>query len=435
MLTSAALISLLPANTQHVFIAYSGGVDSHVLLHLASASKIKSKITAVYVHHGLQDEADLWAKHCEQVSLALGVKFVGLNVNAKKSNRQSPEEAARDARYLALKKLISKNDVLLLGQHREDQLETVLLQLFRGAGVQGLSGMPLSMPFGSGVLCRPLLDIPKDMIKAYAAQHGLEWVEDPSNQEDDFDRNYLRNTILPLLVQRWPAIDKTVARSARHCAEANRLIQDMANELLSDLYDTGDRTLDINRLSKLAVSKQHLVIRQWFNRLQLRMPSEKTLHIILKDLVLNKTAVNAEVQVGVSRIKRYRNKLFCLQTVDPIDVAERQWPTEQGQIRLHADQQLELAESDAGILKKLWHQSNITIRFRTGAEKIRLPHREGHHSLKKLYQEKGIPPWERSSIPLIYINDQLAVVVGLWISADFLSTEKSSCYQIRQVKK
>ena len=162
MLTPEIILSVIPSQTERVFIAYSGGIDSHVLLHLsASQNEIKSKITAVYVHHGLQKEADAWAKHCEDVSLALGVNFQSLKVNGKKAVGLSPEEVARDARYHALKSLLGNNDVLLVAQHREDQMETVLLQLFRGAGVQGLSAMPLSIAFGLGVMCRPFLDVSK----------------------------------------------------------------------------------------------------------------------------------------------------------------------------------------------------------------------------------------------------------------------------------
>ena len=155
---------------------------------------------------------------------SLGVDFILLRVNAVASQGESPEEAARNARYTALKSLIGINDVLLVAQHRDDQLETVLLQLFRGSGLRGLSAMPEIMAFGQGLMLRPLLNVSKLAIDDYARAHALIWVDDPSNLSNEYDRNFLRNAVLPLLKQRWPACDKTVARSARHCADAQVVI-------------------------------------------------------------------------------------------------------------------------------------------------------------------------------------------------------------------
>jgi tRNA(Ile)-lysidine synthase len=229
MLTQQTVISILPAETGKVFIAYSGGVDSHVLLHLVcSVEQLKLKTTAVYINHGLQQEAEQWALHCEAVSLDLGVKFQCINVNAQKTIGKSLEEIAREARYTAFKSLLDKQDILLLAQHREDQMETVLLQLFRGAGVKGLSGMPLSAVFGTGKMLRPFLDVSKNEIIYYAEENKLQWIEDPSNKSDIFDRNFLRNQIIPQLKDRWPALDKTIARSARHCAKSEYISQELA---------------------------------------------------------------------------------------------------------------------------------------------------------------------------------------------------------------
>ena len=258
-------------NVAHIYIGYSGGVDSHVLLHLcASITTLKDKITAVYIHHGLQSEAESWARHCEKTAQSLGVEFIVMRVNAVASQGESPEEAARNARYNALKTLIGIDDVLLVAQHRDDQLETVLLQLFRGSGLRGLSAMPESMVFGQGVMLRPLLNVSKLAIDDYAQVHALNWVDDPSNLSNDYDRNFLRNTVVPLLKQRWPACDKTVARSARHCADAQLLISALAEELFHRVFNAVDKTLCISQLQSFEVAQQQLVIRQWFQTLQLK---------------------------------------------------------------------------------------------------------------------------------------------------------------------
>ena len=438
MLTSDCVISVLPHPVERIFIAYSGGVDSHVLLHLCcSIVGFKSKITAVYIHHGLQQEADQWALHCQSTAFALGVDFQCLKVNAKRKSGESLEEVARDARYHALKPLLAKNDVLLLAQHGDDQLETVLLQLFRGAGVQGLSGMPHSIPFGAGLMCRPFLNTPKQQIDTYARQHKLAWVEDSSNQDNKFDRNYLRNTILPRLKQRWPAVAKTVSRSARHCASSHLLNQQLARELLSSIAegDRANQTLNIPGLIELESHKQTLLIRQWFAEQQLRMPSEKVVEKVINEVCKAQRFANPEMRGKDYCLKRYRDTLYCLKsTVIDLELHDQIWFGRQMNLQLSDEQQLILSIADQGILKERWLSSLVEVRFRKGGEKIRLQGREGHHSLKKIYQELGVPPWERDGIPLIYLDGKLAVVVGVVVSADFFCEKNSECYQLQLQK-
>ncbi|MCK4842897.1 MAG: tRNA lysidine(34) synthetase TilS [Methylococcales bacterium] len=431
MLTSKTIISVLPQSFKRIFIAYSGGVDSHVLLDLTSSiTEIKTKIIAVYVDHGLQSESASWTKHCQAVCLALDVKFHTIKVNAQRSAGQSQEEVARDARYHALRELLSKDDVLLVAQHQEDQMETVLLQLFRGAGVQGLSGMPVSMNFGKGLMCRPFLDVSKQAINNYAEKNNLHWIEDPSNASDEFKRNFLRNKIVPQLKQHWPALDKTITRSARHCANSHKLLQGLAKALMKPLYDDGDLTLNITGLLKLEYEKQSLVLRQWLADKQLKMPSEKNLNRIINEVALAKQSASPEVQLKGFCIRRYRNKLYCLKTISPIDAGNVQsWATEQQQIELKDGRVITLINSSKGIPKKRWENSQVLLKFRQGAERIVLPDREGGRSLKKIFQEKSVPPWERNNVPLIYLNGRLAVVVGYWISAEVYESD-GDCYQI-----
>lgn len=433
MLKSEVVTLTLPANTENIYIAYSGGMDSHVLLHLSSSIvEIKPKITAVYVHHGLLVEADQWEAHCDAIALDLGVRFQCLKVNGQKIIGQSPEEAARNARYSALKPLLGKHDILLLAQHCEDQLETVLLQLFRGAGIQGLSGIPLISDFGAGKKCRPFLNISKQAIKDYAKKNQLSWVEDPSNQSNNFDRNFLRNQIIPQLKQRWPRLEKTVSRTARHCTVSHYQIKDISEKLLNQLFDETDQTLNITRLLDLETDKQYLVIRQWFKCKQLRMPTEKNLQTIVNEVVLANESANPEIKIQRHSFRRYRKKLYCLKENHKNIWEEGAWPEGLMQLKLTDRQSLTLLDAPKGIPKLIWDNSEVTIKFRQGAEKIKLPERDGRHSLKKLFQEKAIPPWERSQIPLIYINGDLAAITDLWISADFFSTGEEACYILKR---
>ncbi len=282
------VVSLLEKflSLNQIVIGYSGGVDSHVLLHVcASLPEFKSKITAVYIHHGLQKAADDWAIHCQRTALDLEVSFLEIRVDAMANSRESPEEAARNARYTAFKNLIAENDVLLMAQHREDQLETVLLQLFRGSGLKGLAGMPEKMPFGAGQLCRPFLNISKAEITTYALENKLIWIEDPSNQSLIYDRNFLRHEIIPKLKQRWQSLDKTVARTATHCAEAETIISEIIQSNFQTVFNTENETLNIQKLLNFSDVEQRLILRQWFKFLGLRMPSQDFLERILNEVI------------------------------------------------------------------------------------------------------------------------------------------------------
>lgn len=413
---------------QRIYIAYSGGIDSHVLLHLAASSAIlRDKITAVYVHHGLQADADAWALHTAKTAEDLAVGFILLRVDAFPGKRESPEEAARNARYAALKELIDSNDVLLVAQHLEDQLETVMLQLMRGSGVRGLSGMPGKMAFGRGHLLRPLLDTPKKAISDYACRHRLQWVEDLSNQCSDYDRNFLRNEVLPLLKQRWPDCAATVARTARHCAEADTLVTELAAEIFDQIYDPSDNTLSISRLRMFDSARQQLAVRRWFLMNGLKMPSQDFVLRLLNQVAMARDNAHPALFSQKYWIRRYRDRLYCLAHSESEAQEDRVWSSAQASIRIGKNRALLWQVSSAGIPLEKWLQSEIVIKHRTGGEKIRLPGRAGHHSLKNLYQEAGIPPWEREKMPLVYLNGQLAAVGGRWISAEFYLTKKDGC--------
>lgn len=419
------------SHPEHIYIGYSGGVDSHVLLHLcASITRLKEKITAVYVHHGLQAEAESWARHCEQTAKSLGVDFIVLRVNAVASQGESPEEAARNARYTAIKSLIGVNDVLMVAQHRDDQLETVLLQLFRGSGLRGLSGMPEFMAFGRGVMLRPLLNVSKLAIDDFARINGLNWVDDPSNLNNAFDRNFLRNAVLPLLKQRWPACDKTVARSARHCAEAQTMISALAEELFHQVFNASDKTLCISRLQSYEVAQQQLVIREWFQALNLKMPAQAFIKRLQSDVLSAREDSDPLLSGQGYQIRRYRDKLYCLKQTEPETVRDSIWPAGQTSIRVSDHQSLCCVPSSAGISREQWQNATVEIKARRGGEKIRLPGREGHHDLKKLFQEAAMPSWERERIALVYLDDKLAAVGDLWISADFYCEKRQGCIRL-----
>ncbi len=433
LLSAHSIISALNQcnNSAHIYIGYSGGVDSHVLLHLcASITELKDKITAVYVHHGLQAEAESWAGHCKITAEILGVNFVLLRVNAVASQGESPEEAARNARYKALKSLIGANDVLLVAQHRDDQLETVLLQLFRGSGLRGLSAMPECMAFGLGLMLRPLLNVSKPAINDYAQEHALSWVDDPSNLSNDYDRNFLRNAVLPLLKQRWPACDKTVARSARHCADAQLVVSEHAEALFRGVFNGADQTLCISQLKLGNNIQQALIIREWFRVLNLKMPAQAVIERLQSEVISAREDADPVLSGQGYCVRRYRDKLYCLKATAPEIIRESIWSVGQTSLRISTHQRLFWVPSSTGISCEQWQKAIISVKARSGGEKMSLPKRKGHHSLKNLFQEAGIPPWERDAIPLIYLDGKLAAVGDLWISADFYSEQAQGCISL-----
>jgi len=418
------------ANVQRIYIGYSGGVDSHVLLHACAAlPEFKAKITAVYIHHGLQFEADEWAIHCAKIAEKLGVAFLMQRVYAHPNSGESPEEAARNARYAAFKNLINENDVLLIAQHREDQLETVLLQLFRGSGLRGLAGMPEKTPFGDGELLRPLLNISKETINIYAAEHQLNWIEDPSNQSTIYDRNFLRREIIPHLKQRWQSLDKTVARAATHCAEAQTVISNFAQTQFETVFNLLDNTLNILALQTYSPSEQRLIVRQWFDFLDLKMPSHNFVQRILNDVMAARVDSSPILTGHGVNIRRYRTKLYAMTHVlTGFEWCE--WEHEKTTLTLSNQQILAIQSADCGISHAVWHAATITVKMRRGGETLALPNRDGHHELKKLFQEANIPPWQRENMPLIYLNGELAAVGNLWIAAAFFTEKMSACVKI-----
>jgi tRNA(Ile)-lysidine synthase len=426
------LTRLLPDHCRRIVIGYSGGIDSHVLLHLcAFQPEIKNKVTAVYIHHGLQQAAGDWGEHCRQQCLILGVDFKMIRVNAEAMPGDSPEAAARNARYSALQGLLEPGDVLLLAQHREDQMETVLLQLFRGSGVQGLAAMPVCAVFGRGLMLRPLLDVAKKEIQQYAARHELHWVDDPSNQSCDFDRNYLRNQVVPLLKQRWPSLDMTVARSARHCGDAARLLGDWAGQALEAIVDPRDRSLSISAWSQFNSHQGNWLLRQWLRMLGLRPPSQAILKSLVEQLIHAKDTADPQIFTQGYYIRKYRRKLFCISEAyfcKELDV--RQWDRRDVVFEMMNGYKLTRIESSAGIDKRLWDARVVTVGNRVGGEKIKIPGRAGHHCLKKLYQEAGIPPWDRDLRPLVYLNGRLAAVAGLWVAEWAWSLREGDCYRL-----
>ncbi|MBL4647518.1 MAG: tRNA lysidine(34) synthetase TilS [Gammaproteobacteria bacterium] len=391
---------------KRIIIAYSGGLDSHVLLHLASNYCTKRQtLLAVHINHGLQTQAVQWAKHCEKICDALAIPWQVINLHLG-DEKNNIEATARAARYQALAKFVKKNDVLLMGHHVDDQAETYLLQLLRGAGIKGLAAMPQSALFAEGHLVRPLLTTTRAQLHDYAQQHQLHWIEDASNQDLRFDRNFLRQQVIPLLKQRWPQIANTIARSAQHCARADSLLSDLAHADLSDIITD---KLSVKKLLLLSVQRQMNAIRTWLHYLKLPLPSEKKLQHVVNDVLHAKADATPLVSWHGVQIRRYRHYLYAMTPLaffDPQQTFAWQLPKPLtlpiGTVTIKDIEQLDL--------KKL--PTHLTIRFRQGGEYFHPAGRQHSQCLKKLMQTWHIPPWQRQRIPLLYHQQQLIAVLG-----------------------
>ena len=411
----------LPA-VPHYWVAYSGGVDSHTLLHalVALRDTLPGELGAVHVNHGLHDAAADWAAHCETVCRELDVPLVGLTADGRPGTGDSPEAAARAARYAALTCWLPAGHGLLTAQHRDDQAETLLLQLLRGSGVKGLAAMPAVAKLGTGLLLRPLLDFSRCDLQAYADRYRLHWVEDPSNTDIGLDRNYLRHRIVPELRRRWPAVAQTLARSAQHCAEADRILEQVAAEDVAGLAGSAGDTLDLAGLQRLPSERRRNALRYWLKERCGAPPSTAVLSRILHDIPASRPDASPCVRWGNYEIRRYRDRLFLVRQRPAGSPGQRLSWSLDGSLELPgAGGMLRATRATGQGLRAAAVAGPVEVAFRRGGERCRPAGRPQHHSLKKLFQERGVPPWERPRIPLIYVGDKLAAVAGFWVCEPF----------------
>jgi tRNA(Ile)-lysidine synthase len=405
------------------WVAYSGGVDSHALLHALAALRhgLHCRIAAVHINHGLQAGAAAWDEHCRGVCADLGVQYVSLQVDGRAAAGESREAAARAARYAVLQAWLPPGDSLLTAQHRDDQAETLLLQLLRGSGVKGLAAMPRLASFGAGHLLRPLLGCSRDALLDYAAANHLNWVNDPSNDDVSLDRNFLRHQVLPVLRRRWPALSATLSRSAGHCAEAALMLEDQARQDLNALVELSQDTLPVSGLNRLSPARQRNLLRHWVTGRAGTSPSEAVLVRVVNDILDSRADAEACVRWGAWELRRYRDRLYLLPQVLLHDFP--------GSIEWRPETALELPQvggvlstrrcTGSGVRAAAFAGAEVHVSWRRGGERCRPAGRRYHRALKKLFQEAGVPPWERGRIPLVYVGTELAAVADLWVCEPF----------------
>ena len=402
-------------------VALSGGVDSVVLLHLLYSLQKKHRFTlnAIHVHHGLSKNADKWVKFCEKLCTQLSVPLDVHYVKLPQKKSLGIEGEARRLRYEKI--LQSKSNLIVLAHHADDQAETFLLQLIRGAGVKGLSSMAHFDE--SRKLWRPLLHASRIDIESYAKQHKLKWIEDESNLDTDFDRNFLRAKVLPILKKRFSHIIKVISRSISHLAEAQNLLDDLAkldlkNHLKS--INSEDR-LNVNYLNKLSHLRVKNVLRYWLQINDQLMPSKDHLEEILRQVLTAKK--DAELKIELSEefeIRRYKDEIYIVQNnKNKLKNYEIVWKGE-SKILLPNGSKLKFKKvKGKGISFEKMKNKKLMISNRKGGESFKPDSKRPTKKVKQLLQESDLPPWERENLPLIFLGRDLASIPNFGVDIKF----------------
>jgi tRNA(Ile)-lysidine synthase len=383
-----------PAATAPLCVAFSGGADSTALLGLlAAVPAVQGRLRALHIDHGLHPQSASWARACRACARVLKVPFATRRLALRRGRGQSLEALARAARYAALAQELRPAELLLTAHHLEDQLETVLLQLLRGAGLPGLAAMPAVTALGTGFLVRPLLGVARARLRAWLQQRGLPHLEDPSNRDAALDRNYLRHRVLPAVVSRWPGAARTLARTAGHIAQAQQLLDELA----------GRRN----------------ALRWWISQAGHTVPDARRLQEIAVTLLAARVGANPLVSWGQAQVQRHAGRLTLAAARSAAAAYEIAWAVRrQSRLTLPAGAgQLQLVVSPHGLIDAAALPARLLVRTRRGGERLRPRAAGPSRSLKSLLQNEAIDLRERQHLPLLFAGEQLVAAGDLWVDA------------------
>ncbi|MEK6749993.1 MAG: tRNA lysidine(34) synthetase TilS [Pseudomonadota bacterium] len=412
------------AMPRRLCIAYSGGLDTRALLHSINEIKylqpiMNVNILAFHVNHRLSTAAAEWEQTCAQICLDYAIPFESTQVQVAHGPGLSIEEQARAARYAAIATRVRAGDWWLTAHHQDDQAETLLLQLLRGAGSRGLAAMPEVQALGEGWLIRPLLQVTRAQLAQYALQNNLAWIEDPSNRDERFARNFLRHRVLPTLAARWPGYAATLGRSAQLAAEAAQLADDLAALDMARCGAERPNVLRVDALLSLPAHRLSNVLVYWLRTVGLPAPYRVHIEHIINQVLKAVGDATPKVAWPGADVRRYAQRLYAMPPLVP--------PPKHWSANWDGHTALEIPGSgsvSAGAaigegLKAQSMTSPVEVRLRSGGERMQLPRRAGHHLLKHLFQEARIPPWQRASVPLVYVEGELACVPGIGVAEGY----------------
>ncbi|MGC9422139.1 MULTISPECIES: tRNA lysidine(34) synthetase TilS [Vibrio] len=407
-------------SVERPILALSGGVDSRVLLHLLAQyhQYYSVPVRAVHVHHGLSDNANNWVEQCQrwcdEYNIPLSVEYVTLDTQCG----ESIEQLAREARYAALSKHVKTENTLLLGHHADDQLETFLLALRRGSGPKGLSAMADWAAFSQGHLLRPLLHVPRQDIESFALEQQLQWVEDESNQDMRYERNFLRHQVTPILNQRWPTIYQAVQRSAELCAEQEAVIHELLADLLASATSkAGGLSIAQIQLCSDVVRRQ--VIRQWLAGRGVTMPSRLHTDMIWQQVALAEASANPKLQLREYQIRRFDGELFCVTLMSDLSAWQQSIQLNRPLILPDKLGYLTLSECSLGHIALPDEPDALSVSFNPEGLSACPVGRAGSRKLKKLFQEYRIPSWQRRRLPILMYKGRVVAIASLFVDRDF----------------
>lgn len=447
-----ASLSIALPQSQQLWLALSGGLDSVVLLDLVVelCQQERRGLKVLHIHHGLSPNADQWAEYCRDLCLAYS-STVEIECQVHKvqlRQKGSIEEQARLARYQVFEQSLETDDLLLMAHHGDDQAETMLLRLMRGAGSQGLSGMPKQRSLGKGSLYRPLLSYSRQQLEYYAQAQSLKWVEDESNLSLNFDRNYLRHQIVPVLKQRWSRATELFCRTSQNLSDTAELNRDLAMIDLQSVLKTdkglyAGEVVCCQALEKLKEIRQVNLLRYWFQSQGIPELEHKQWQVIFQEVLAARIDSEPCFSWQGYEVRRFRQKLYLLTPnqippkdqggalVQVIDLAKNAVRDDVVYLPLIMGR-LKLEKKEALVCSGLALPDNgrLEVRYRQGGESIVLENR-GRRAVKKLLQESDIPPWLRPSLPMLWWvqNDgsaQLMAVSDLWLDKVFLAKKNAT---------
>ena len=414
------------------WIACSGGMDSCVLLHLfyLNKSEIKQNIEVLYVNHGLQEEANDWAKFCEEQCKQYGLSFRQLKINEDCPKGVSIEAWAREKRYSLIEEVMNKNDVVFTAHHQDDQVETFFLQALRGAGPRGLASMPFIKKYENIFHARPLLNYSREKLKHYAKENKLIWQIDKSNSDHRYDRNYFRHKVIPVIEERWSAYRETISRLIKYQNESRVLLDELGCSDVKLAQHKKTMGLNLDVVKKLSLERQKNLIFTWLKELNLKSPGAKNMEQIISDVIYSSSDKAPCVNWLDVEVRRYKNILYASNVMLQHDVStEYQWKLENS-LNVLNETLIAKSEYGKGISKLKSKDANFIVRYRQGGEKIQ-PDRLSHSkTVKQLFQEIAVLPWFRDRVPLIYINGELAVIPGVCIDARYAADKEEASWDI-----
>lgn len=394
---------------ERIYVAYSGGLDSSVLLNLLARSPLASRLTAIHIHHGLSPHADRWAKHCQIECNKRGIELLMHRVEVVSEGR-GIEQAARNLRYRCFAQSVGNKDVLVTAHHQDDQAETLLYRLLRGTGLKGLGGMKGQTRLGDLNILRPFLDCTRRQLETYAETEGVSWVEDESNASDDYDRNYIRQHIAPVFEKRWPQFAAKFAQSSRHLAESERLLHAYVEEDLKSLTRRSERvgeSIELESFLSYSRARQKAVLQRWCEKLQFDTPN--TAHLEKLDEILRaKEDARPCLNWGHTELRRFNGRLYLLPKIVYSAPELQVWDLK-GEVALGQGFILRCENADATSLPHA-----VEIRSKKHVERCRPLTRRHSQTMKKLLQEYKVEPWLRDCVPCVFVQGELAAVADLW---------------------